>query len=230
MSRPFVELIAAVGPRWELGYQGGMPWGRIKGDMALFRSVTQGKAVIMGRRTWESLPEQHRPLKGRLNMILTRDASWVAAQPEMAWVLYPGHGEWYENRDPNTVRAAIGQARSSIWDKSGVVIIGGGEVYRAALEADLVDVIHLSVIPRAEDERSPAAVWPHDVLFPALNPRGWALTPNGSSPRFAERREPEEGAPHGWRYAQLVRNPLEPALRPDSDGVPRFWGGVGWWC
>lgn len=223
MSRPYIELIAAVGPRWELGHQGGMPWGKIKGDLALFRSVTQDKAVIMGRRTWESLPEQHRPLKHRANVVLSRSA-----------VLNGGAAAAMREAGAAHVVLSLESAMrrmSEVAEASkGVVIIGGGEVYQAALEADLVDVIHLSVIPRAEDEDSPAALWPHDVLFPALNPRGWALTPNGSSPRFAERREPEEGAPHGWRYAQLVRNPLEPALRPDSDGVPRFWGGVGHWC
>lgn len=233
MSRSHVELIAAVGPHWELGHKGGMPWPRIKGDMALFRRVTEGKAVIMGRRTWESLPPAYRPLKGRLNMILTRDVAWVRAQEEMAWVLYPGHDTWGDYKDPHTVRAAIDQARSTVWDRPGVVIIGGGEVYRAALEADLVDVIHLSVIPRVGSDDplqgSLDALWPHDVAFPALHPRGWALTPNGSSPRFAERREPEEGAPHGWRYAQLVRNPLQPALSEQSDGVPMFWGGQGGW-
>lgn len=223
MSRPFVELVAAVGPRWELGHQGGMPWGRIKGDLALFRTLTEGKAVIMGRRTWESLPPQHRPLKERYNIIL----SHTMERPE--------------DNDPYAVEqhinaaiwAARGAAKFEGKGTGGVVIIGGGEIYRAALEADLVDVIHLSVIPRLVQEdplqADIEAVWPHDVTFPALNPRGWALTNNGSSPRFAERREPEEGAPHGWRYAQLVRNPLEPALRPDSDGVPSFWGGAGWW-
>lgn len=224
MSRAFVELVAAVGPRWELGYQGGMPWPRIKGDLALFRTLTEGKAVIMGRRTWESLPPAHRPLKGRLNLILTRDDLW-GRDVDLPGVHVMSGGGGY-----SALEWAISRARSG---GKQPVIIGGGEVYRAALEADLVDVIHLSVIPRlAQEDPLQAdieAVWPHDVTFPALNPRGWALTNNGSSPRFAERREPEEGAPHGWRYAQLVRNPLEPALRPDSDGVPSFWGGAGWW-
>ena len=219
MSRPYIELIAAVGPRWELGYHGGMPWGRIKGDLALFRQVTTGedKLILCGRKTWQGMPGVAQRRLGARTCVVSRrldDADVFDALRASA-----------------AYRADYVADHRQVWGQySGLVIIGGGEVYRAALEADLVDVIHLSVIPRAEDEDSPAALWPHDVLFPALNPRGWALTPNGSSPRFAERREPEEGAPHGWSYAQLVRNPLEPALRPDSDGVPRFWGGVGWWC
>jgi dihydrofolate reductase len=232
MSRAHVELIAAVGPRWELGLDGGMPWGRIKGDMALFARVTKGKAVVMGRKTWESLPDARRPLKGRLNMILTRDASWIAAQPELPWVLYPGHGEWEENPDPNTLRAAIREACSPIWDMRGVVIIGGGEVYRAALEADLVDVIHLSVIhpcdvaaylsaargwgdPSRAFRSSPQ--WEHDVVFPQLDESGWCVTERITHPA-------EDGAPYGWTQLRLVRDPAHPALYAGGPwGMPWTW-------
>lgn len=190
---------------------GGMPWGRIKGDLALFRRVTEGKAVIMGRKTWESLPPAHRPLKGRENIVLTRagmdlDLPHVHVVSDMG-----GHSalEW-----------AISGARAV---GRQPVIIGGAEIYRAALEADLVDVIHLSVIRHPHE-------WPHDVRLPALHPRGWALTPNGCSPRHSVRHEPEDGAPHGWDEVELVRNPLKPALYDgDSDGVPMFWGGQGRW-
>jgi dihydrofolate reductase len=211
MSRSHVELIAAVGPRWELGLDGGMPWGRIKGDMALFRRVTADKVVIMGRKTWESLPPAHRPLKGRLNMILTRDVSWIAAQPELPWVLYPGHGGWDENPDPNALRAAIREARSSTWDMRGVVIIGGGEIYRAALVADLVDVIHLSVVHHPDG-------WAHDVILPPLDWRGWVVAARLVHPV-------EDGAPHGWTQLRLVRDPTHDALcAPDMAGhVPSGW-------
>lgn len=214
MSRAFVELVAAVGPRWELGHKGGMPWPRIKGDLALFRKLTEGKAVIMGRKTWESLPPAHRPLKGRRNIILTRDDVW-GRDVDLPSVHVMSGGGGY-----SALEWAISRARGA---GKQPVIIGGGEVYRAALEADLVDVVHLSVIAHPSG-------WEHDVTFPALNPRGWTLTNNGSWPPARTRHEPEEGAPHGWSHVQLVRNPLEPALRPDSDGVSSFWGGAGWWC
>jgi dihydrofolate reductase len=190
--RQHVELIAAVGPHWELGFQGGMPWPRIKGDMALFQRVTKGKAVIMGRKTWESLPEQHRPLKGRHNIIL----SHTMQRPE--------------DNDPYTVEQHI---NSAIWAAQsaakfegrgggGIVIIGGGEVYRAALEADVVDVIHLSVIHQPEG-------WAHDVTFPALSWHGWVVAARMDRPA-------EEGAPHGWTQLRLVRDPVHVALyEPD---------------
>lgn len=56
-----------------IGRDGGLPW-RLKSDMALFKATTLGKPVIMGRRTWDSLPR--RPLPGRLNLVLSRDLSF----------------------------------------------------------------------------------------------------------------------------------------------------------
>lgn len=58
-----------------IGRDGDLPW-RLKSDLAIFRAVTMGKPVIMGRRTWESLP--NKPLVGRTNIVLTRDGSFKA--------------------------------------------------------------------------------------------------------------------------------------------------------
>ncbi|HQP19909.1 dihydrofolate reductase [Phenylobacterium conjunctum] len=58
-----------------IGRDGGLPW-RLKTDLANFRAVTMGKPVIMGRKTWDSLPKK--PLVGRTNIVLTRDGSFEA--------------------------------------------------------------------------------------------------------------------------------------------------------
>jgi dihydrofolate reductase len=58
-----------------IGRDGGLPW-RLQSDLQLFKRLTLGKPVIMGRRTWESLPRK--PLPGRLNLVLTRDHSFEA--------------------------------------------------------------------------------------------------------------------------------------------------------
>ena len=58
-----------------IGRNGTLPW-RLKSDLALFRAVTMGKPVIMGRKTWDSLPKK--PLVGRTNIVLTRDGSFEA--------------------------------------------------------------------------------------------------------------------------------------------------------
>ena len=225
--RQHIELIAAVGPHWELGHKGGMPWGRIKGDLALFRRVTEGKAVVMGRKTWESLPEQHRPLKGRTNIVLTRTLSGLEIDLPHVHVVTSG-GVWSAMEWARST-AAAGRER--------LIISGGGEVYRAALEADIVDVIHLSVIHTCEIEawqREAAGwgsqawafrgspCWEHDVTFPALKWEGWALTET-------VRHEPDGGARYGWTQLRLVRDPAHPALQDPTKvvgGLPLAWLGM----
>src|SRR6478672_11084742 len=56
-----------------IGKDGGLPW-RLRSDLAIFRAITMGKPVIMGRKTWESLPKK--PLVGRTNIVLSRDGSF----------------------------------------------------------------------------------------------------------------------------------------------------------
>ncbi len=60
-----------------IGARGGLPW-HLPEDLALFRRLTTGSTVVMGRRTWESLPDRFRPLPGRVNVVLTSDRSWAA--------------------------------------------------------------------------------------------------------------------------------------------------------
>jgi dihydrofolate reductase len=67
-------LVVAVAENGVIGRQGGMPW-RIPGDLKHFKSVTMGKPVVMGRKTYESIGK---PLPGRTNIVLTRDKSWRA--------------------------------------------------------------------------------------------------------------------------------------------------------
>jgi dihydrofolate reductase len=74
------QVILSAGPvarsrNGVIGRNGALPW-RLKSDLAIFRAVTMGKPVIMGRKTWESLPK--RPLPGRTNIVLTHDGSFEA--------------------------------------------------------------------------------------------------------------------------------------------------------
>lgn len=70
--KPF-SLIAALDENRGIGIRNAMPW-HLKGDFKHFVKETSGGTVIMGRKTWESLPEAFRPLKNRLNIVLTRQA------------------------------------------------------------------------------------------------------------------------------------------------------------
>ena len=104
-----VALIWAQARDGVIGADGGLPW-RLPEDMALFRRLTMGATVVMGRRTWESLPERFRPVPGRTNVVLTSDPAWAAEGA----------------RRSGSVREVLAE-HESVW------VIGGGAVYAAFL-------------------------------------------------------------------------------------------------
>ena len=101
-----VRLIWAEARGGVLGRDGTLPW-RLPEDQRMFRELTTGSTVVMGRRTWDSLPDRFRPLPGRRNVVLTRDPSWSAAERA------------------GSVAEAL--ALGDVW------VIGGAEVYAAFL-------------------------------------------------------------------------------------------------
>ena len=107
-----IALVAAVARDGVIGRDGTIPW-RLPEDMRHFRTVTMGHPVVMGRRTWDSLPDRFRPLPGRRNVVVTRNAAWYAEGAERARSL------------EDALRLVDGAER--------VFVIGGGELYAAAL-------------------------------------------------------------------------------------------------
>jgi dihydrofolate reductase len=83
-----VSIAVAMTHRYVIGRDGQLPWTQddVPGELLLFKKTTAGKPVIMGRKTWESLPIAMRPLRGRVNVVLTRNSDWhhsgtMAAEP-----------------------------------------------------------------------------------------------------------------------------------------------------
>jgi dihydrofolate reductase len=72
-----LHLIYARAANGVIGLEGRLPW-HLPEDLAHFKALTMGMPVIMGRKTWYSLPERFRPLPGRLNLVITRQADWRA--------------------------------------------------------------------------------------------------------------------------------------------------------
>lgn len=107
-----VSLVAAVARGGVIGRDNAIPW-RIREDMQRFRAVTIGHPVVIGRRTWDSLPDRFRPLPGRRNVVVTRNPDWCAEGAERAGSL------------EEALRVLEGAPR--------VYVIGGAEVYAAAL-------------------------------------------------------------------------------------------------
>ncbi|SMO99651.1 dihydrofolate reductase [Geodermatophilus aquaeductus] len=72
-----VSIVWAQAHGRVIGSGGTLPW-HLPEDLRLFKQLTSGGTVVMGRRTWESLPERNRPLPGRVNVVLTTDPAWSA--------------------------------------------------------------------------------------------------------------------------------------------------------
>jgi dihydrofolate reductase len=115
-----VGLIWAQARNGVIGRDGTLPW-HLPEDLAHFRAVTTGATVVMGRHTWESLPDRFRPLPGRRNVVLSRQPSYDAPGAEVV----------------ATLDDALAPG-ADIW------VIGGAAVYRAALPAaDRLAVTHI---------------------------------------------------------------------------------------
>jgi dihydrofolate reductase len=123
-----LALIAAVARNGVIGDGAAMPW-RLPEDARHFRAATHGHAVIMGRRTWDSLPARFRPLPGRRNIVVTRQSGWQAEGAEAA---------------PSPA-AALERVRGA----ERAFVIGGSELYAATLP--FADELILTEIDRDFD-------------------------------------------------------------------------------
>ena len=115
--------MAAVARNGVIGRDGSVPW-RLPEDMRHFRELTMGHPVVMGRKTWESLPDRFRPLPGRDNVVVTRNPDWAAQGADRA--------------------ASVENALDLLESEPEVFVIGGGEIYVSALP--LADELQLTEI------------------------------------------------------------------------------------
>ena len=83
MTASSINLIYARAANGVIGKDGAMPW-HLPEDLAHFKQLTRGSPVIMGRKTWDSLPPKFRPLPGRLNIVITRQGDWQAEGAQRA--------------------------------------------------------------------------------------------------------------------------------------------------
>lgn len=168
-GRPGLTLIAAMARDGAIGRGGTMPW-HLPEDLRYFRAQTWGKPVLMGRRTHASIGK---PLSGRRNLVLTRDPAAL-----------PAGLEGYRS-----LEAAIAAAAGA----PELMVIGGGEVYRAAWRhADrlLLTVIDLDV-PDA------------DTWLPTVDPADWTLVAEQAG-------DPAAALPHVFRDYRRRVSPADP--------------------
>jgi dihydrofolate reductase len=126
MNHPEITLIMARATNGVIGRDGAMPW-RIPADLRRFKRLTMGCPMIMGRKTFDSLPAL---LEGRRHIVLTRDPDWAEEGAERA----------------DSVEAALALANAP-----HVMVIGGGEIYRLFLPlADRIELTEVDIAPEGD--------------------------------------------------------------------------------
>jgi len=157
-DKPRLSMIVAMARNRVIGADGKIPW-HLPNELQLFKSVTMGHHIIMGRKTYESIG---RLLPGRTTVIVTRQKDYTVAGAKIAHTL------------EQAVALCAGDAE--------IFVIGGGELYRAAMP--MADRIYLTVV-----DAEPAG----DTQMPAFDPANWRLT---STQQFHK----DERHAHDYRF------------------------------
>ena len=145
-----IIIIAALDQSYGIGFQGRIPW-RIPADLTRFRELTVGHPVVMGRKTYESIPTKFRPLPGRLNVVLSSDPKFDHEGIVVAHSL-----------DEAVSSLSEGRITAQVVDFQSTYIIGGSQVYSSALP--LATRLELTWVD---------GVFNVDTFFPRFNQREW---------------------------------------------------------
>ena len=140
-----VSAIAAVAPNGIIGSNGDLPW-HLPDDLKYFQRITKGHHVITGRKNYESIPAKYRPLKDRVNIVVTRNMNYDAPGALVVDSL------------------ASGLEVAHLANEQEAFIIGGGQIYREALTMRLVDRLYLTLVHSDVEG---------DTHFPPLDPVEW---------------------------------------------------------
>jgi dihydrofolate reductase len=218
-----VAVVAAAANSRGIGYNGQLPW-KLPGDMAHFKRVTttttinmgmeppntntspeRQNAVVMGRKTWESIPPQFRPLPGRTNVVLTSQPSLSVPSDVM-------------------VASSLQDATSQL-EKLGnlghVFVIGGGQVYEESIKSGLVNRVIYTQVSNIPDDTK------FDAFFPELKESEWTCRPfcpnnNGkentnsnSNQEFHTNTDPNTGLQYQFLDFHKIRKATSIAEGPD---------------
>ncbi len=162
-------IVVAVAENGVIGREGGLPW-HLPTDLKRFKALTLGKPVIMGRKTWASIG---RPLPGRPNIVISRDPAFRAEGATTVLSL----GE----------AILLGKQQAKALGVDEVCIIGGGEIYRQAI--DVTDILHVTEVGATVDG---------DTRFPQIDPAVFEKT-------FAETLTRGEKDSHTMHFATWRR-------------------------
>jgi dihydrofolate reductase len=168
-------IVVAYSANRGIGYRGRLPW-QLPSDMRHFRELTIGGTVLMGRKTYESLPEAYRPLPGRRNVVVSANPDFEPRALEAEASAEPCGGEGHSTSGGDCASAVAGYSRAAGTSvevhtsiETGLAacgeecfVIGGGSIYEQTL--GLVERVYATVV-----HDNPVS----DTYFPELPPEQW---------------------------------------------------------
>jgi dihydrofolate reductase len=163
-------LIVAMDKENGIGKNNDLMW-HLPADMRFFKETTTGHIVVLGRKNYESIPERFRPLPNRENVVLTRNANFEAPGC-LVFHSLEACLEHYKNETERTV-----------------FIIGGGEIYRQALELNVVDEMYITYVNHT---------YGADTFFPKFDSNEWLS-------KSVFQQESDEKHEVGFEVVKLVR-------------------------
>lgn len=140
-----VSLIVAMDANRGIGKNNDLMW-HLPADMNFFKETTKGQIVVMGRKNYDSIPEKYRPLPNRLNVILTRNKDFKAEN----CLVFNSLNDCLDHFKDEKVRK--------------VFIIGGGEIYKMALDSGCLNEMYITYVD---------GVFDADTFFPQFNESEW---------------------------------------------------------
>jgi dihydrofolate reductase len=146
MKTPIVSIIVAMSANRGIGRNNDLMW-HLPEDMKFFKDKTFGHPVIMGRKNYESIPEKYRPFKNRLNIVISSQANYNA--PDCILV--------------QNLSDALIAAKEN--EENEVFVIGGGQVYKEALEMGIVDRMYITEVDAVFSDA--------EVFFPDFDENNW---------------------------------------------------------
>jgi thymidylate synthase len=151
-------IVAYSFPEYGIGFKGNLPW-HISDDLKRFRKLTENKIVVMGRKTWDSLPERFKPLQNRHNIIITKE---------------PNKPEYLELVNKyNDINSKVlftnwdnlnGVLQNNFNSHNEIVFIGGGEIYKKALEDYKITTLYITEVYK----NTKKVMEEFDTFFPSI--------------------------------------------------------------
>ena len=175
-----IVIIAATGKNGEIGYKDRLPWPKLQKDMKHFRELTKGFPVVMGRKTYESIP--YRPLEGRINVILTKNKNYQSSILKLS-----------DSLESLTTSILVFNSLEEMLDEIGdsyskIFIAGGASIYEQTL--DFADMLQITKI----DDTFNA-----DTYFPKIKWDEWQLV------KVREENEDIKGKIYRLSFETFVR-------------------------